>query len=172
MAVIKRPYPRKGTLSRRPPLSWPNDTVIGRRRSHLGLLRQATLNSQQRRMSELSASSKNDVSKPIQQPALQPQAPRFSGNSKYKAHKRTLHSTPHPNTPKYLGKLKKRLASHGPQHRKKSKLSTNSPTAENEDAKSQKNIHISKSFLTTLLSHRRHLKLTPPSPQLQYPPKA
>ena len=149
MAVTKRPYPRKWPLSRRPPLSWPNDTAIGRRRPHLGLLRQATLNSRQRRMSELSASLRNDVPKPIQQPALQPQASRYSGYSKHKAHKRTLHSTQHPNTPKYLGKHNKRLASHGPQHWKKSKLSINSPTAENEDAKSQKNIHISKSFLTS-----------------------
>ena len=151
MAVTKRPHGRKGTLSRRPPLSWPNDTAIGRRRHHLGLLRQATYNSQQRRMSELSACSKNNVLKPIHQPALQSQAPRVSGYSKYKVHKRTHHPTQHPNTPRYLGKRIKRLAPHGPQHRKKSNLSTSSLIAENEDAKSQKNIHISKPFLTSSL---------------------
>ena len=163
MAVTKLPRRRKGTLPQRPPLSWPNDTVIGRRRPHLGLLRQATHNSQQRRLSELSASSKRNVSKPIRLPALHSQAPQASDYSRYKAHQQAHLSTQQPNTPRTLGKPPKQNKKPAPQAtqlRKKSRLSSSLLTDEKEDAKSRQHSHIG-NHLSLPPSHRSRLEMTP-----------
>ncbi|CAF9911262.1 hypothetical protein IMSHALPRED_009980 [Imshaugia aleurites] len=103
MAVTKLPRTRKGILSRGPPLSWPNDTTLGPRRPRLGLLRQATHNSQQHRISNLSASPRHNVPRPTHPSSLRSQPPRASGSSRYKAHKRTHGSKQHSKTPTVSG---------------------------------------------------------------------
>ena len=155
MAVTKLPRTRKGTLSQGPPLSWPNDTAIGRRRPNLGLLRQATHNRQQRRLSNSPASSKENISKPIQHPAVRSQARRASGYSRYKAHKRTHRLTQQPTVPRVFGKPPKQNkgpAPHPTQLRKRSKLSSSLLIDGKDDAKSQKDGHIGKSSLSLSLT--------------------
>ena len=139
MAVTK-PRTRKGTISQHPPLSWPNDIAIGRRRPHLGLLRQATYNSQQHRMSNLSASSKRNISKSTQRASPHSQAPRASKFFRYKAHKRTHRSTQESQGPRVSGKpptKTKKPGPHATQPWKKSKVPSNSPTGAKKDANSQ-----------------------------------
>ena len=160
MAVTK-PRTRKGTISQRPPLSWPNDIAIGRRRPHLGLLRQATYNSHQHRMSNLSASSKRNISKSTQHATLHSQAPRASSFSSYQAHKRTHRSTQKSQGPRVSGKPPKRNKKPGPhatQPWKKSKVPSNSSTDAEKAAKSQKASPIGEPSSPILPSHIKKKK--------------
>ncbi|KAL9072611.1 MAG: hypothetical protein Q9161_003469 [Pseudevernia consocians] len=150
MAVTKLPRTRKGMLSQGPPLSWPNDTVIGPRRSRLGLLRQATLNRQQHRISNLSARSSDNGPKLTRHPSLRSKAPQVSGYSRYKAHKRNHSSTQQSKAPKVSGKPPKQNGKlgatkpppHATQLPQASQVSSNSLIEKKEDAKSQKDNHI------------------------------
>ena len=151
MAVIKLPRARKGVLSQAPPLSWPNDTAIGRRRPRLGLLRQATHNSRQHRVSSLSASSKHKVPMLAYDERLRSPAPRASGRSKYNAHTRTQGSSKQFTMPDVSGKRPKKNAkliipepSPPTQPSKASQTPTNSLTYKKKGAKSQKHNHKAK----------------------------
>ena len=155
MVVTKLPRNRKGTLSQGPPLSWPNDIAIGRHRPHLGLLRQATQNHQQHRMSNLSASSKHNIAEPTQDTSLYSQAPRAPSFSRYKAHKRTHHSTQEQQEPRVSGKTPKQDKKPGPQAsqpRKRSTVPGNSRSEAKKDAKSQKDSHIGEHYLHSPLT--------------------
>lgn len=166
MAVTKLPRTRKGTISQGPPLSWPNDTAIGRRRPNLGLLRQATHNRQQRRLSTLPATSKQNVPRPVQHSAVRSQASKASGYPRYKTHKRIHHPAQQPTASRFSGKAPKQnkgLAPHSTQLRKHSKLSRNSLIDEKEDAKSQKDSHISTSSPPSPLTSNTLQTNNPPS---------
>ncbi len=93
MAVTKLPHTRKGMPLQKPPLSWPNDTAIGRRHPRLGLLKQATRTRQRQRMSSLSSSQKHHVSMPTRHASLRFPVPHASSHPRYKAHRRSHHST-------------------------------------------------------------------------------
>lgn len=152
MAVTKLPRTRKGTISQAPPLSWPNDTAIGRRRPSLGLLRQATHNRQQRHLSTLPASLKQIVPRPAQHSAVRSQASRASSHPRYKVHKRTHHSTQQSTAPRFSGKPPKQNKGPAPHSTQLRKHSSNSLIDEKEDAKSQKDSHISTSSLPSPLT--------------------
>ena len=154
MAVTKLPRIGKG---KGPPLSWPNDTAIGRRRLDHGLLREATHNRQQHRMSTLSISSKHNESNPTQYPSLPFKAPRASSYSGYKTYNHTHHSIQQSKAPRVsckAPKKNKRPAPHPTQLQEKSNLSSNSLIDEKEDAESQKNSHTSKSSLPCSLTSK------------------
>lgn len=175
MTVTKLPRTRnKGMLSQcPPPLSWPNDTAIGPRRPRLELLRQATRNRQQHRMSDLSASARRNIPNPaVQHPPLHSQAPRASGFSRHKAHKRTHHSTQRSNASNLSRKpseQNEKLVVQNPspdatRRPKASKVSSNSLTGKKGDAKSLKDDHMGKpSLLFPLLSLTHTSKIPPPT---------
>ncbi|KAF6219608.1 hypothetical protein HO133_004077 [Letharia lupina] len=166
MAVTKLLRTRKGILSHGPPLSWPNDTTIGPRRPRLGLLRQATHNHRQHRISDLSASSRHKAPKLIHHPHLRSRAPQASSYSRYKAHKRTHHSTQQSKAPKVSGKPPKQIEKlvvqkpppHATQLPKASQVSSSSLINKKKDAMSQKNNHTGKP------SHPPPLTSEPPRP--------
>lgn len=110
MVVTKLPRTPTGMISQGPPLSWPNDTAIGPHRPRLGLLKKATQNRQQHRISNLSASSRRNFSKPTHHAPLHSQVLSASRYSRYKAHKRTDHSTQQSKAaPRVSGKPPKRI---------------------------------------------------------------
>lgn len=164
MAVTKIPRTRTAMMSQRPPLSWPNDLAIGPRRPRLGLLRKATQNRQQHRISNLSASSRRNAPKPTHHPLLHSQLPSASGYSRYKAHKLTHHSTQQSKVPRASGKPPKQIEKlgaqkpppHATQRFEASQVSSNSLTNKKEGAKSQKDDHTGKSSLPYSLTSKRH----------------
>ena len=93
MAVTKLPRMHQGMLRPHPPVSWPNDTAIGRRRPRHGLLKQAIRNRQQVRIANLSAGSNRSILKPTHNSSLRSQAPRFSDQSRHRFRQSTHHST-------------------------------------------------------------------------------
>lgn len=167
MAVTKLPRTRKGMLSQAPPLSWPNDTTIGPRRPHLGLLRRATHNRQQHRISNLTASSRYNMPKPTHHSPSRSRAPRASGQSRYKAHKRTHHSAQQSKAPRVSGKSPKqteKLATPKPlPHARKQPKASQVPSSSLMDKKAD----------TTSQKDNQKGKLIPPSPfpTSKQPPK-
>lgn len=148
MAVTKHPQTRRGVQD--PQLSWPNNTAMGSRRPSLKLLKKATHNRHKNRISNLSASSGNNVPKPTDHLPLHSQASRASGYSRHKVHKRAHRLEQQIKAPKVSGipptQNEKSVAQHSISHAtqlpKASQGSSNSLTDNKAAANSHEDNHI------------------------------
>ena len=143
MAVTKLSSTRNGMARRTPQLSWPNDTALGRRRRpRLDLLRQATHNRRQHRLSSVASGSQHNVSKPTTQHSSgSSEAIRDLGYSGFKAHVKAHRLTQQSATQRDSGQTSRPIKKPPPHPTKLSKsspISNSSLTRKKKDGKPQK----------------------------------